>query len=90
MSSPTNSAKSFDMFAATPSIGFPEFKMMGKMVTDFAVAEATERFGPAGSSARAGGTAQHATTANATWENRQGLIVCSLEKALRKGRKSRH
>jgi len=68
------------MFAATPSIGFPEFKTIGKTVTDFAVTEASERLGPAGPSARAGKTPQHAATASATWENKLGLIASLLEK----------
>jgi hypothetical protein len=76
------------MFGATPSIGFPLFKTIGKTVTDFTVAEASERCGPAGSFAHAGTTTQHAAAASATWENRLGLIASLLEKSVAAREKS--
>jgi hypothetical protein len=75
------------MLAATPSIGFPEFKTMGKTVTDLAVGEASEHFGPAGPSAHAGKTAQHAATASAAWKNGWSLIAALRKKGLQKGGK---
>jgi hypothetical protein len=68
------------MFAGTPSIGFPEFKMIGKTVTDFGVAEASARLALAGPSAKTGATAQQAATASVAGKNRQGLIASLLQK----------
>jgi hypothetical protein len=68
------------MLAATPGIGFPEFKIMGKTVTDLAVAEDWARFAFAASSAHADKTAQHTATAIAAEEDRQSLIASLLEK----------
>ena len=46
--SPTNSAMFLDMSAETPGMGAPEFRTMGKMVTDLRAIEWAESSGRLG------------------------------------------